>query len=91
MKRQFAQWLKNNGYSLLTAEGRPSTIYDYGRGLKKVMDTERLSIEEVAQNIDSLLPKYQYGARAAVGRSISRSCRSSLAQFYKFVKEQEVA
>ena len=89
MRKQFANWLENQGYSYFTPEGRPSTIYDYAvRGLNKVCETEKISIEKLASKIDILLPKYQTGKHAHIGSSISRSCRCSLAQFSKFIKEQ---
>ncbi|MCL2629705.1 MAG: hypothetical protein FWD33_03415 [Alphaproteobacteria bacterium] len=92
MKKQFELWLESKGYSYFTPEGRPSTIYDYvNRGLKRVCREEHLSLLEVAKRVDRLLPAYQYGKKSEIGKSISRSCRSSLAAFSKFVKEQGIA
>jgi hypothetical protein len=89
MKKTYKHWLVNNGYAEKTASGRPSSVYDYIRGLRRVCQQEHLSVEGVAKRIDKLLPKYQpCGKCSNIGRSISRSVRSSLAQFRKFVIEQ---
>ncbi|MCL1892432.1 MAG: hypothetical protein FWF97_04070 [Alphaproteobacteria bacterium] len=92
MKNEYKLWLEKHGYAYFTANARPSTIYDYMRGLKRVCREEKLSVEGVAKRIDSLVSTYQrYGKKSNIGRTISRSVRSSLVQFGKFVKEREVA
>ena len=92
MKKTYEMWLEQKGYSYFTPEGRPSTIYDYLRGLKKVCREEKLSIEGVARRIDSLVVVYQQGGKkSSIGRTISRSVRSSLKQFANFVNEQRCA
>jgi len=92
MKKTYEMWLEQKGYSYFTPEGRPSTIYDYLRGLRKVCRYEHLSIEGVAKRVDVLLPQYQQcGKKSSIGRTISRSVRSSLKQFANFVNEQRCA
>ena len=92
MKKDFKNYLINAGFSLYTPSYQPSTIYDYLRGLKRVCIEEKMTIDAVAANIDTLVMKYQpAGASANVGRSIHRSCRCGLVAFAKFVKSQEVA
>ncbi len=91
MRKEYKNWLIANGFSLYTPTYKPSTVYDYLRGLKRVCVEEKLTVEGVAANISTLVMKYQPGGEQSnTGRSIRRSCRCGLVQFAKFVQSQEV-
>lgn len=90
MNLNFKSWLLSNGYSSKTGNNKPSTVYDYLRGIKYVCKIENISIETLAQNIANICPMYQKGGIHEVrGRQISRSVRASLVQFNKFIIEQQ--
>ncbi|MDR2685214.1 MAG: hypothetical protein LBB23_00375 [Rickettsiales bacterium] len=59
MKKQYRNWLIENGFSLYTPTYKPSTVYDYLRGLRRVCIEENMTVDMVAANIDSLVMKYQ--------------------------------
>ncbi|MCQ2582185.1 MAG: hypothetical protein MJ170_04415 [Alphaproteobacteria bacterium] len=91
MLKTYKNWLINKGYATVV-NNRPSTVYDYLRGLKFVCNAEHLSVEELANSISEICPQYQKGGIHEVrGRYISRSVRSSLKQFNKFVLESQAA
>ena len=89
MQKDYRNWLIQKGFSVKTANNKPSTVYDYIRGIKFVCHEENICIEQVAEKIDELLPLYRKGGEYEhLGRQISRSVRSSLNQFSKFLMEQ---
>lgn len=91
MKKEFKNWLIDNGFSLYTPSYQPSTVYDYLRGLKCVCKTENMTVDMVAANINSLVMKYQPGGECSgIDKSIRRSCRCGLVQFSKFIASQGV-
>ena len=88
MNKNFKNWLINNGYKLFTSNNHPSTIFDYLTGVKYVCQWENKTIEQLAESISEVLPKYCDGGEHYVrGRMKSRACRCGLRQFYKFVIE----
>ena len=90
MLKDYRNWLISKGYAVVV-NNRPSTVYDYIRGLKRILDFEQITIEKLAENIADICPLYQKGNIHEVrGRQISRSVRSSLKQFNKFVLETQV-
>lgn len=85
MLKNYEKFLIDSGMSV-SANGRKSSVYDYVRALKKVCKWEEKSVEELADSISQILPMYCCtGIHAARGRLQSRSIRSSLAKFNKFV------
>lgn len=91
MLNEYRKWLINKGYAT-AVNNRPSTVYDYCRSIKFVLQKEGLTIEQLADSITSICPQYQNGGtKQILGKQISRSVRSSLNQFNKFVSELQVA
>lgn len=91
MLKDYRNWLINKGYAVMV-NNRPSTCYDYLRGIKYVLRLENLTIEKLAESIFDICPMYQKGGIHEIrGRQISRSVRSSLKQFNKFVVETQAA
>lgn len=92
MKLKFKSWLLTKGYSATTGGNKPSTVYDYLRGISYVCKMENITIENLADNIYQICPAYQKGGIHEVrGRQISRSVRASLVQFLNFVSETQTA
>ena len=88
---EYKKYLINKGYAVMVNH-RPSTVYDYLRGIKYVLKLENITIEKLIENISDICPMYQKGGVHEIrGRQISRSVRSSLKQFNKFVLETQVA
>ena len=89
MLNNYKNWLIEKGFSAFTASGKPSSVYSYLIGLKRVAAWEHKTIEELADSISEIAPMYyKSGIYSVKGRMVSRSVRSSLAQFNKFVMEQ---
>lgn len=92
MNINFKNWLINKGYAQYTANRKPSTVYDYMTGVLYVCKWEQKSIDELADNISSILPKYVNGGEYFVrGRMRSRSVRCGLKAFDKFITESRAA
>ena len=88
---EYKKYLINKGYATVV-NNRPSTVYDYLRGIKYVLKLENITIEKLIESISDICPMYQKGGIHEIrGRQISRSVRSSLKQFNKFVLENQVA
>lgn len=89
MLKNYKNWLIQNGFSEFTANHKPSSVYDYLRGLKFVCSWENKTIEQLADSISEIAPMYcSTGIHSIRGRMISRSVRCSLKQFNKFISEQ---
>ena len=88
MIKNFKTWLINNGYALFTKNNQPSTVYDYLLGIQYVCRWENKTIDELAESISEILPKYCDGGICCVkGRMKSRAVRCGLRQFNKFIVE----
>ena len=91
MLNDYKNYLVHCGMSL-RVNGRPSSIYDYMRGIKFVLAHEGLTIEQLAENISSICPLYQAGSsKEILGKKISRSVRCSLRKFLQWRLETQVA
>jgi len=89
MLKNYKNWLIEKGFSAFTASNKPSTVYDYLRGLKCVCAWENKTIEQLADSISEIAPMYyKSGIHCVKGRMISRSVRCSLKKFNQFVLEQ---
>lgn len=92
MLKNYEKWLVANGFATITASNKKSTVYDYLRGLKRVCSWENKTVEQVADSISDILPMYcRTGIHNVRGRMLSRSVRSSLNQFSRFLSESQVA
>ena len=92
MTKDFKNWLINNGYALFTANKQPSTVFDYIPGIKWVAKWENKTIEQLADSISEIYPKYaDMGECCVKGRMKSRAVRCGLRQFNKFIMESKVA
>lgn len=91
MNKNFKNWLINNGYKLFTSNNQPSTIFDYLTGVKYVCEWENKTMDELADSISEIYPKYcDMGEHSVRGRFKSRAVRCGLRQFNKFVMESRI-
>jgi hypothetical protein len=90
MIKNFKTWLINNGYALFTKNNQPSTVYDYLLGVQYVCKWENKTIDELAESISEICPKYcDMGEHSIRGRMKSRAVRCGLKQFNKFIIESK--
>lgn len=87
MKNQFEKYLINQGYSLTTPSGNPSTVYDYQKRIDKVCEWENCSWETLALNISVIVVLYDVGgAKEELGNKSHRAVINALKQFKNFVQ-----
>lgn len=92
MTKNFKNWLVNKGYAQFTPNNQPSTVFDYLTGVKYVCQWENKTIEQLADSISEILPKYcNMGEHFIRGRMKSRAVRCGLRQFNNFVMESRAA
>ena len=58
MKKEFQDYLINQGYSIKTPSGNPSTVYDYQKRIDKVCEWEGYTWETLANNIGRIVVMY---------------------------------
>ena len=91
MLKLYKNFLINKGYAVMV-NNRPSTVYDYLRGIKYVCKLENITLEKLAENIFDICPMYQKGGpKQVLGAGMSRSIRSSLVQLRKMMLETQAA
>ena len=61
MKKEFQDYLINQGYSIKTPSGNPSTVYDYQKRIDKVCEWEGYTWETLANNIGRIVVMYDIG------------------------------
>ena len=92
MTKDFENYLINNGYKLFTAKNQPSTVFDYLIAIRWVAKWENKTIDELAESISEIYPKYEStGEHSIRGKMRSRSIKCGLRQFHKFVMESKAA
>lgn len=76
----------------VSVNGKPSSVYDYLRGIKFVLKKEGITIQQLSDSIATICPLYQKGnSKEILGKQISRSVRCSLKKFLQWRLESEVA
>lgn len=87
MLENFKRYLIQQGYSEFTPSGNPSTVYDYGKRINKICERERISIEQLANNINVYVEKYgTLGSDAEFGKRSHSSFINALKRFEEFMK-----
>lgn len=90
MQEQFENWLKSKGYTEKSASGNKTTIYKYLHSIDIVLGLECYTWEELAQNIDSIIGKYDRGGpEADVGELSKRTVINALKRFQEFVRDTQ--
>ncbi len=86
MEKRFKQFLISRGYKEITPSGRPSTVYDYGKRISRICKDEHLSWQGLAENIETILPQYDFGGcKEALGRKSHNAVINALRRFAEFI------
>ena len=87
MLENFKIYLIKQGYSESTPSGKPSTVYDYGKRIERICEREGISINQLADNIDVYVKKYDtFGSEVEFGKRSHNSYISALKRFEEFMK-----
>jgi hypothetical protein len=85
MIESFKQYLVEKGYSEETPSGHPSTVYDYSRRVQAICKRERITINQLAENINHYVQRYDtLGPEAEFGKGSNSSFINALKQFEQF-------
>ena len=87
MQEQFIKYLREGGNGKIYT---PSTTYQYLRAVEKVCALECFSLEDLAQNIDCIIGRYERGGEDAdFGETSHRTVINALYRFQEFVKDNQ--
>ncbi len=85
MQQVFEQWLVDQGYSLTTPSGNPSTACDYSRRVARVCEWENCSWEALAMSIGGIVKDSDVGgSKEADGQRSHRAVINALKRFREF-------
>lgn len=85
MKNSFIQYLINQGYQDETANGEPSTAYDYANRVERVCSQEKLSWQSLAHDINHIVSKYDTGGtKEQEGKQSHNAVINALKRFQEF-------
>lgn len=85
MLEKFKRFLILNGYSEFKPSGQPSTVYDYTKRIEKICKRERITINQLAENIRFYVERYDtYGSEEDFGRRSHNSFICALKRFQEF-------
>ncbi|MFA6808376.1 MAG: hypothetical protein WCR27_05235 [Eubacteriales bacterium] len=86
MEKQFEEYLINNGYKQTTPSGNPSTVYNYIKRIDNICEWENITWEQLANNIQIILPQYDIeGIKEDLGKKSHSSVINALRRFSEFV------
>jgi hypothetical protein len=89
LEKQFYDYLVAHGKKEYTASGRKSTVYSYCNRIDKICERESMTWEQLAENIETVLPKYDVGgSEEAYGMSSSKTPGNALRSLAGFVNER---
>jgi hypothetical protein len=90
MKEQFKVWLEQvKGCRKFAASGNRGTAIDYAYRVAKVCEVEGMTFEQLAGNIDVVLPSYESaGEKSGIGKKSHSSVVCALRKFSIFAREQ---
>ena len=87
MLENFKEYLIQKGYSEYTPSGKPSTAYDYVKRINKICERERISTNQLADNINDYLKKYDIGgSEEDFGKKSHSAFINALRRFKEFIK-----
>lgn len=87
MRDAFYEFLIQKGYKEYAPCGRKSTVYSYCNRIDLVCGIEKMTWEELAKNIDAVLPKFDVGgAYEDIGNKSNRTCINALKAFEEFTR-----
>lgn len=87
LEKQFEDYLIEKGYKVETPSGQPSTVYDYIKRINKVCKWENMTWDTLAQNINSIVTKYDIGGSKEDKGAISHnSVINALKRYSEFLQ-----
>lgn len=87
MLEKFKRFLIQKGYSEYTPSGNPSTVYDYMMRVQRICERERISINQLADNISLYVKKYDtFGVDKEYGKQSHGAYINALKRFEEFKK-----
>jgi hypothetical protein len=88
MLEKFKSYLIQQGYSEFTPSGNPSTVYDYAKRIEKICKRERISVNQLGENIGIYVKKYDtFGSEEEFGKRSHNAFISALKKFEDFKKK----
>ena len=82
----FEQHLIDQGYSIETDSGNPSTVYSYLNAVESIRVDEGISWDTLKTNISSVVPLYDVGgAKELIGAKSNKTYINALKRFAEFV------
>lgn len=91
MKQKFEEFLIQRGYRKYTANGNPSTVYDYIKRIDTVCQWEKMDWRDLAENIEKILHDYEKkGAKSDLGAKSHNAVRCALRCFRDFIADQSI-
>lgn len=85
-EKDFEEYLRKKGYSECTKSGKPSTVYDYPKRIKKICERKDLqSLNELAEKIHIIVQKYDKdGEESDYGAQSNKAYINVLKRFQEF-------
>lgn len=88
LKGSFIDYLVNQGYSVTTPKGRPSTVYDYAKRIRCICERESITWSDLASQIDYYCSRYEIGgSEEEYGSKSHNAPRAALQCFKSFLHE----
>lgn len=86
MLEKFRTFLIGQEYSEVTPSGKPSTVYDYEKRIKRICERENVSINEFANNIEYYVDQYgPDGKDADFGRKSHNAYISAIRKYAEYL------
>lgn len=90
LENDFIDYLVEQGYSITTPKGNPSTVYAYARRIKYICEREGITWSTLAARIDYYCSQYEIGGpEEDYGSKSHNTPRAALRCFKSFVKEAQ--
>lgn len=88
MLNEYRKFLIDKGFAV-QVNGRPSSVYDYCRGIKFIMKHLNIGIDELGNRIQEINSMYhRFGRYEIQGRFLSRSVRAAAYQYLLFMESK---
>jgi hypothetical protein len=82
-------YLFEQGYSVTTPAGNPSTVYQYANRIENVCEWENMTWAGLAKNINAIVAQYDIGGtKEEIGLKSNSTVINALKRFSEFLKVQ---
>ena len=86
MLKKFQAYLVSKGYKEFSANGSRSTACDYAFRIAKIVENEKITLEELSNNIQKYMDLYKRnGERWNLSRRSHESYYNAIKNFRKFI------